>query len=378
MRLIGPLETLEHAEKFSSFLQRENIANEIEKNSEQEKFLIWVHNEDQVDVAKKWHQEFTTNPKNTFFDPPEQLVVTNTDPLLIKKQPPIKRQFATPLTTLLIVLSAFIFLYEEWTTPTPPKEIEKQLFPMAYAPPIMKDLLYDYPKAYEIGDEITKLYTPEEIQSKKTTDPKLQELIKQFQTTPYWKGLYDEFIISSQQKEISLAYHGPWFEKIQQGEWWRAFTPCLLHGNLLHILFNVMWIVILGYQIEKKINAIKTGIFILLSGIFSNTCEYFISGPNFLGLSGIVCAMAGFIWMRRKKAPWEGYLLHSSTFLFLAIYVLGMFSLELVSFFLQLFGKSSISPGIANTAHITGGLFGMFLGSFKFFAKHIPHRNHQL
>ena len=33
--------------------------------------------------------------------------------------------------------------------------------------------------------------------------------------------------------------------------------------------------------------------------------------------------MAGFIWMRQRKAPWEGYPLHPSTFSFLGLFYFG-------------------------------------------------------
>lgn len=381
MRLIGHLPNLESTKIFSSFLLRESIENQWEKEVDKNgsvTFSLWVHNEDQVEVATKWLTEFSKNPSNSFFKPPEPIVLLQEKPdLPLDKKVKVKREFKTPLITLLIFISACIFLIEELSAPTIVlKENEQALFPMSYSPPIMKALLFDYPKAYEMGDQIIHQFTPEQIQNQltdKENDPKLQELLTTLQNTPYWKGAYDEFILNYRAKNPSWSYHGPWFEKIQEGEYYRLFTPCLLHGNLLHILFNVLWIIILGYQIEKKINSFKILLFIVITGIFSNFCEYLMSGPNFLGLSGIVAAMAGFIWMRRKKAPWEGYLFHSSTFLFLAIYILGMFFLEFVSFFLQLFGHSAISPGIANTAHISGALFGMLLGTLKFFAKHIPN-----
>jgi GlpG protein len=94
-----------------------------------------------------------------------------------------------------------------------------------------------------------------------------------------------------------------------------------------------------------------------------------MSGPYFLGFSGIVVGMAGFIWVRQKIAPWEGYPLQRNTALFLLLFVLAMFGLEVVTFILQMMSVIKIAPNIANTAHIVGGLAGMLLGKLSFFGR---------
>ncbi len=93
-----------------------------------------------------------------------------------------------------------------------------------------------------------------------------------------------------------------------------------------------------------------------------------MSGSFFMGLSGVVCGLAGFIWARQRVAPWEGYLLHQLTLIFLAIFVLGMFALQIVFFFLELSGIVLIGISIANTAHLAGGITGYLLGKQKFFS----------
>ena len=79
--------------------------------------------------------------------------------------------------------------------------------------------------------------------------------------------------------------------------------------------------------------------------------------------------MAGFIWVRQKKAPWEGYPLQKATLLFLLFFVLAMFVLQIVTFGLKIFSVVQITPVIANAAHIVGGLVGMLLGCFSFFGR---------
>ena len=143
---------------------------------------------------------------------------------------------------------------------------------------------------------------------------------------------------------------------------WQPFTYMFLHGSFLHIFFNLIWFIILGNQIEFRIGSVRYASLLLLLGILPNVAQYLMSGPFFMGLSGIVCGMAAFIWARQQVAPWEGYLLQKFTLIFLAVFVLGLLALQTVFFFLESSGIVSNTIGIANTAHITGALVGYLMG----------------
>lgn len=356
MRLIGSLPTPDLAKRFSQYLTREGIENTIEKEE-----LIWISSEDDVAKANTFLEAFKKEPDSPQFDTIIPSIQQPTPAF-----PPFRKKQKAPFMVLLIATIIFIFMVSEWTAPKQPTDLKAYDYPMAFTPPIMKDLLYDYPKAYSLADEIYSKHSLDEIQH---PSKQLKEELTILNHTPYWQGLYDEFLHQAKSSNPTWHYEGSLFEKIQQGEWWRLFTPALLHGNLLHILFNLLWAVVLGLQIERKIGTIKTILFVLITGIISNTSEYLMSGPNFLGFSGVVVAMAGFIWIRQRKAPWEGYLLPLSTIIFLTIFVFAMFFIQTVAFFADLYFNQTFTPGIANTAHITGGIAGILLGLFPFFAK---------
>jgi GlpG protein len=99
--------------------------------------------------------------------------------------------------------------------------------------------------------------------------------------------------------------------------------------------------------------------------------QYLMSGPFFIGYSGIVTALAGFTWMRERIAPWEGYPLNRATILFLVLFIGAVFVLQAASFFIQIFSNQDFAPNIANTAHIAGAIIGAYLGKFKFFAQRV-------
>jgi GlpG protein len=133
----------------------------------------------------------------------------------------------------------------------------------------------------------------------------------------------------------------------------------------------MLWLWYLGRPIEERIGPWRTLLLTLAAGIGPNIAQYLISGPFFIGYSGIVMALAGFIWMRERIAPWEGYPLNKGTVLFLLLFIAAIFILQVVAFFIQIFTSSHFTPQIANTAHIMGGLIGALLARSTFFAQRV-------
>ena len=198
--------------------------------------------------------------------------------------------------------------------------------------------------------------------------PEGSALLEKIQRTPAWLGFYTLLLQEGVQGAVSGLKEYPSFEKIREGEWWRLFSPILLHGNLLHLLFNMLWLIPLGKQLEQRLPSWRYLLFILIVAAFSNTAQYLMSGPNFLGFSGVLCGMLAFMWVRQKRAAWEGYRMDRLTFLFMLIFVLGLASLQLLSFFVEKAFAISLSSNMANMAHLSGGGMGWWLGRGQFFS----------
>ena len=90
-----------------------------------------------------------------------------------------------------------------------------------------------------------------------------------------------------------------------------------------------------------------------------------MSGSNFIGFSGVVCAMIAFVWIKQKHFPWDGYQLQQSSILFVMIFILGILVMQVLSFVLEASNQDSLHVNIANTAHISGAIVGYLLGRFK-------------
>ena len=127
---------------------------------------------------------------------------------------------------------------------------------------------------------------------------------------------------------------------------WRLLTPALFHFSLLHIAFNTMWWWQLGGQIEKVLGLKHIVIIFLSAALLSNIAQFYMSGPNFGGLSGVVYAVVGFVWIFGHQNPGKGIFLSTSTVGFLLFWLV--------------LGFTEFMPiNVANTAHLVGLLVGM-------------------
>ncbi|MCH9627704.1 MAG: Rhomboid protease GlpG [Chlamydiales bacterium] len=370
MRLITTINTDTSEENplvFSTYLSSQGIRNECESISESE-FYIWVYDEDLVSKALELYAAYKAHPTDSRY----KVTIQEEPPPQLTARPPKKRLLSPApygpisICILLVVISLFMWAQIQRGVITPPNI--PGIIQAPLLAPIEQELIYDYPAYFTERDTLLTLYTSKDIEENSPPSPAAQQLIQQLRRTPTWMGIYDRVVMAIRTPDYKLAYDGPLFEKISQGEIWRILTPTLLHFDLLHIFFNVLWFILLGNQIEFRLGWLRYLILILVTAVASNTAQYLMSGPFFMGLSGVVCGMAAFIWARQQVAPWEGYLLHRFTLIFLAIFVVGMFALQIVFFILQTMGKFELTVGIANTAHLTGALVGYLLGRMRLFS----------
>ena len=96
----------------------------------------------------------------------------------------------------------------------------------------------------------------------------------QFMVTNF--GLHPEFI---------LTYH----------QYYRLFTCMFLHGSILHILFNMYALYIIGPQIENYYGRVKYGFIYILGGIFGSLFSVLFTRSWSVGASGAIFALLGAI-----------------------------------------------------------------------------------
>lgn len=152
-----------------------------------------------------------------------------------------------------------------------------------------------------------------------------------------------------------------------QGEVWRLVTPIFLHFGLLHLGFDMYWLVALGMPIEGRRGSLRFLVLVLVIAIGSNLAEYFLSwginlktpsashpfpvielSPLFGGMSGVVYGLLGYLWMKSRYDPEMGLTLPP-----------GLVFWMIAWFFACLFG---LVGAIANMAHAAGLVLGIVIG----------------
>ncbi|MDR9890146.1 rhomboid family intramembrane serine protease GlpG [Pseudenterobacter timonensis] len=150
-------------------------------------------------------------------------------------------------------------------------------------------------------------------------------------------------VVGDQPVMIALAWP---YDASVQFELWRYFTHALMHFSVLHILFNLLWWWYLGGLVEKRLGSGKLIVITVISALLSGYVQHMFSGPWFGGLSGVVYALMGYVWLRGERDPQSGIYLQRGLITFAVIW--------LIAGWFDLFGMA-----IANGAHVTGLIVGL-------------------
>jgi len=146
----------------------------------------------------------------------------------------------------------------------------------------------------------------------------------------------------------------PLADSLAAGQWWRLFTPMLIHFGILHLAMNGMWYWELGRRIESRQGSVNLIGLTLLFGLVSNYAQFAWSGPSlFGGLSGVLYGLLGHCWIFQLLAPNPAYRLPRGVLVMMLVWLVICMS-GLIS--MIGFGE------IANAAHVSGLLIGCFTG----------------
>ncbi len=271
----------------------------------------------------------------------------------------------TPITFLILILCSLIYFVSSFQATEVFKE-EGQVALEVGQTPIMRALLFDFPKQNEDLLKAAKNYPLNTLGHISQLQGSARDAYESALAEPKWAGIYTYIVDRTPWDKLRAI---PVFEKIEQGEIWRVFTPSLLHGGFLHLLFNMMWLLSIGRLIEGNLGSQRFALLILFFASLANLAQYLVSGAFFLGFSGAVCGMIGFVFTREKIAPWERYAMPFAAFKLVLIFIGVMTLIQLIAFIAEFFHIGAFSPGIANTSHLVGLAAGMACARLPFFAE---------
>jgi rhomboid protease GluP len=113
------------------------------------------------------------------------------------------------------------------------------------------------------------------------------------------RGVFDLFAPGGRALlALGMAGTVPW----QAGHWWTVLTAIYLHGSLLHILFNLLWIRQLLPDVEEVYGQARTIVIFTLSGAAGFLLSNAAGNPFTLGASGAVFGVLGaMVWYGRRR-----------------------------------------------------------------------------
>lgn len=152
-----------------------------------------------------------------------------------------------------------------------------------------------------------------------------------------------------------VEYNGRRFELASPGaDYWRYVSPAVIHFGLVHLVFNALWIWEFGSRLELRLGSVFLLNLFLAGAVGGNLLQYWWAGPSiFGGLSGVVYAYMGCLWILSRQRPGLIYIPVPSVFIFMWVWLLVGFTDVL-----KLLGLGSI----ANGAHLGGLLVGILTG----------------
>jgi membrane associated rhomboid family serine protease len=150
--------------------------------------------------------------------------------------------------------------------------------------------------------------------------------------------------------------------------WETAFTAMFLHGGILHIGGNMLFLAIFGPNVEEAVGRLKYLVFYLAGGLVALAAQIAV-GPNSvaptLGASGAIAAVLGgyIVLYPRARILSLIFIIFFVTIIEVpAVLILGFWFLEQV-----LFGAAGLANpaggggGVAYFAHVGGFAFGLAL-----------------
>ena len=131
----------------------------------------------------------------------------------------------------------------------------------------------------------------------------------------------------------------------------KMISPMLLHGGIIHLAFNMLWLWEFGRRIEAVQASWSLLVLIVFIALVSNTVQYLYGGSIYFGgMSGVVYGLFSYIWMWQLFDPKKNLSLPGPLifFLLLSLVVITVINLDF----------------IADEAHIGGLLTGVVYGAF--------------
>jgi membrane associated rhomboid family serine protease len=164
--------------------------------------------------------------------------------------------------------------------------------------------------------------------------------------------------------------------QIDQKPWWvTLFTSMFMHGGILHIAGNMLFLWVFGNNIEDRMGRVKFLLFYLLAGLIAVYTQALISPDSTAPTIGASGAIAGVLGAYALLYPRARVLTLIFIIFFVTLVEIPALILLAVWFVLQFvpaLGQVAVSSGggqgVAYFAHVGGFLFGLAVAGGMLYA----------
>lgn len=133
-------------------------------------------------------------------------------------------------------------------------------------------------------------------------------------------------------------------------QFFKMVSPILLHGGLIHLAFNMLWLWEFGRRIEALQPSWVMIPLVLIIALVSDTAQFLYAGSIYFGgMSGVVYGLFGYIWMWQLFFPQKRLALPGVLIFFFLLMLVVMTAINL--------------EFVADEAHIGGLLAGVVYGA---------------
>ena len=175
-------------------------------------------------------------------------------------------------------------------------------------------------------------------------------------------------------KARSLAAAGAPFQPLDAPAWWvTLLTSMFMHGGILHIAFNMLFLWIFGNNVEDSMGRARFLLFYLLAGVvaaYAQALPDVASTEPAIGASGAIAGVLGgyLVLFPRARVLTVVFIIFFVTLIEIpAVIMLGIwFVLQFLPAIGQVGTDAVSGGGVAYWAHVGGFVFG--LAAIKLFA----------
>ncbi|NIP41679.1 MAG: rhomboid family intramembrane serine protease [candidate division Zixibacteria bacterium] len=151
----------------------------------------------------------------------------------------------------------------------------------------------------------------------------------------------------------------PEYSHLASSPYLNLFTSMFMHGGIIHLGGNMLYLWIFGNNIEDVLGHFKFILFYILSGLAATLAFAFVNPNSEIPLVGASGAIAGILGAYMVRFPHAR--VYTLVWIFIFIRVVALPAVFLLGFWflLQVINSSStLSGGVAWFAHIGGFVFG--------------------